>query len=230
MSVWTRLFGRSESSQSNNKPRLGLESLEAREVPAITFVGGWGTSMYQHVDPANPNLVYLGGSARSDANVGRVTAVAVDPTASFRDFPMDVRGVDAESREVKRDGILNIRDSRALGNISRDQFVFGVEMPTAASDFFLTIPPIKGESSDEKNKPQPTGDTYSAIVFVGGWGSSASPSDPGTLGVEVHCVRQVAHDSTAPNSYGLDLTVQGVTKSGEVLLRDGDMYFVLVTD
>lgn len=48
MSVWIRLFGQSESAQSKSKPRLGLESLEAREVPAIVFVGGWGASSYQY--------------------------------------------------------------------------------------------------------------------------------------------------------------------------------------
>jgi hypothetical protein len=34
MSVWTRLCGRSEAPAFAVKPRLGLESLEAREVPA----------------------------------------------------------------------------------------------------------------------------------------------------------------------------------------------------
>jgi hypothetical protein len=34
MSVWTRLFGQSEQQPAAVKPRLGLESLEAREVPA----------------------------------------------------------------------------------------------------------------------------------------------------------------------------------------------------
>lgn len=28
-------------------PHLSLESLETRETPAIVFVGGWGSSMYQ---------------------------------------------------------------------------------------------------------------------------------------------------------------------------------------
>jgi hypothetical protein len=28
-------------------PHLSLEPLEARETPAIVFVGGWGSSMYQ---------------------------------------------------------------------------------------------------------------------------------------------------------------------------------------
>lgn len=53
MSMWTRLFGRSESSQPKGKSQLSLESLEAREVPAIVFVGGWGASSYQyaHNDP-----------------------------------------------------------------------------------------------------------------------------------------------------------------------------------
>jgi hypothetical protein len=54
MSVWSRLFGRSKSSQPNSLPRLGVESLEVREVPAVVFVGGWGASSYQyaHNDPA----------------------------------------------------------------------------------------------------------------------------------------------------------------------------------
>ena len=34
MSVWTRLFGRSEAPTSAVKPRLKLESLETRELPA----------------------------------------------------------------------------------------------------------------------------------------------------------------------------------------------------
>lgn len=175
---------------SVNKPRLGLEALEAREVPAVVFVGGWGTSAFQQVDPNSPNVVYVGGSARSVGSVGRVGAVAVDPadprsTTPSADFPV----VDAKSQAVKPGGFLNIRDSQALGPNSRDQFVFAVEMPTAARDFPLDVPPIKGESSDEKNKPQPTGDTYSAIAFVGGWGSSSAPSAPGSLGFEVHVVR-----------------------------------------
>ncbi len=29
-------------------PYLSLESLETRETPAIVFVGGWGSSMYQY--------------------------------------------------------------------------------------------------------------------------------------------------------------------------------------
>jgi hypothetical protein len=155
------------SVQSTSKQRLGLESLEAREVPAV-FVGGWESSVYQHVDPDSPNVVYLGGSRRVDWTPGQITEVKLEtrPTALSRDIPLDIRWVDAESREVKRVGILNIRDSRALGNISRDQFVFGVEMPTAASDFFLNIPPIKGESSDEKNKPQPTGGTRQTSAFM----------------------------------------------------------------
>lgn len=279
MSVWSRLFGRSNSSQTNSKPRLGLESLEAREVPAalatplrwfqvgpapaadaaasrddsiswgfensaaaaarhrffaivdrttlgpttelrevpavtplvavppvsgekgeeppkfpstsFTVVGGWGASMNQQVDPSNPNVVFVGGSTRHGGSAGRITAVAVDPpspTAAIN-YPLYIQGLDGESRAVSHAGTLNIRDSLALGNVSRDQFVFGVEMPTAARDFHLDIPPIKGEASDEKNKPQATGDTYSAIAFVGGWGSSAAPSGPGSLGIEVHVVR-----------------------------------------
>lgn len=35
---------------------MGLESLEAREVPAIVFVGGWGASSYQYAtaDTSDP--------------------------------------------------------------------------------------------------------------------------------------------------------------------------------
>jgi hypothetical protein len=177
-------------SVSNRK--LGLETLEAREVPAIVFVGGWGASMTPHVDPDSPNVVYVGGSRRVDWTTGPITEVKLGagPTAPSRSFPMDIRGVDAESQAVQRGGVLVIRDSLALGNISRDQFVFGVELPTAARDFPLDIPPIRGEAGDEKNKPQATGGSYSAIAFVGGWGSSASPSGPGSLGIEVHCVRR----------------------------------------
>lgn len=255
MSVWSRLFGRSTSSQTNSRPRLGLESLESREVPAapvtplrwfqvgpvpgagaagyrddsvgwgfensstvdarhrffaivdrttlapttelreVPAVGplvavppvsgekgeeppifpsasftvvGWGASMDQQVDPSNPNLVYVGGSRRADWTTGPITEVKLvaRPTAPSHDFPMDIREVDAGSRGVQRDGILDIRDSHALGHISRDQFVFGVELPTAARDFPLDIPPIKGEASDEKNKPQAAGGTRQASGFV----------------------------------------------------------------
>jgi hypothetical protein len=48
MSVWSRLFGPSKPSRPASKLRPGLESLEAREVPAIVFVGGWGASSYQY--------------------------------------------------------------------------------------------------------------------------------------------------------------------------------------
>jgi hypothetical protein len=49
MSVWNRLFGASEPSRSERSPAsnpLRVESLEAREVPAL-LVGGWGESSYQ---------------------------------------------------------------------------------------------------------------------------------------------------------------------------------------
>ncbi len=42
MSVWSRLFGRSEQKPAASKPRLGLESLEIREVPAV--LGGTSAS------------------------------------------------------------------------------------------------------------------------------------------------------------------------------------------
>lgn len=73
MSVWNRLFGQSKSpyleSRAAARGRLGIESLESREVPsavpladvgmtsatreaadysAIVFVGGWGASSYQY--------------------------------------------------------------------------------------------------------------------------------------------------------------------------------------
>ncbi len=51
MSVWNRLFARSASRlepKTAPRSRLQLEGLESREVPAIVFVGGWGSSMYQY--------------------------------------------------------------------------------------------------------------------------------------------------------------------------------------
>jgi hypothetical protein len=130
---------------SVNKPRLGLESLEAREVPAGGFVGGWGSSMYQHVDPDNPNVIYIGGSRRLGGSAGRVTGVAVDPAdppiaRPPLDFPLDIRGVDAEPREGKHNKWIEIPWTLPpIRHVSRDQFVFGVEMPTAAKDFPLDI-------------------------------------------------------------------------------------------
>lgn len=48
MRLWTRLIGRPTPTRSKITRRLGFESLEAREVPAIVFVGGWGASSYQY--------------------------------------------------------------------------------------------------------------------------------------------------------------------------------------
>jgi hypothetical protein len=96
MSAWSRLFGRSKSSQPKSKPRLGLESLEAREVPAIVFVGGWGASAYQYATaepepPARPLPVlmvladqqYFYYSTTGDTSGGKsALAAAPEPVAA----------------------------------------------------------------------------------------------------------------------------------------------------
>jgi hypothetical protein len=93
MSVLNRLFGGSSSSGSARKPgvgnaRLGLESLELREVPAILFVGGWGSSMYQYA--------YEGASSRADGVP--TDQFALNPAAPASDYLLTLDGVKGESR------------------------------------------------------------------------------------------------------------------------------------
>ena len=93
MSVLNRLFGGSSSSGSARKPgvgnaRLGLESLELREVPAIVFVGGWGSSMYQYA--------YEGASSRAEGVP--TDQFALNPAAPASDYLLTLDGVKGESR------------------------------------------------------------------------------------------------------------------------------------
>jgi hypothetical protein len=76
-------------SLSNRK--LGLETLEAREVPAIVFVGGWGSSSYQYASDGAATAVKPGESFTrnfeeikldSAAQAGTAVALAADPGAS----------------------------------------------------------------------------------------------------------------------------------------------------
>jgi hypothetical protein len=102
MSVLNRLFGGSSSSGSARKPglgnaRLGLESLELREVPAIVFVGGWGSSMYQYA--------YEGASSRADGVPTDQFALNFtkiefnqSPAAPASDYLLTLDGVKGESR------------------------------------------------------------------------------------------------------------------------------------
>ncbi len=92
MSVWTRLFGRSKSPQPTSKPRLALEPLDAREVPAVVSVGGWGSSQYQYADhdpavarPADPMVSKL---SVSNPDATRVAA---------SDYLLEIDGIKGES-------------------------------------------------------------------------------------------------------------------------------------
>ena len=115
MSMWTRLFAHSNSPQPTSKPRLGLEGLEAREVPAIVVVGGWGSSQYQYAynDPAV--------ARPADPMVSKLTATKPEATqVAASDYLLKIDGIKGESRDHH-----------------------ATQAP--ASDYLLNIDGIKGE-------------------------------------------------------------------------------------
>src|SRR6185436_13601598 len=87
MSAWTRLFGRSGLSRPEGKARLGFDSLEAREVPAIVFVGGWGASSYQYATPESNRMAERSSTGAADYSavvfVGGWGASAAVPVDQF---------------------------------------------------------------------------------------------------------------------------------------------------
>lgn len=74
MSIWIRLFGQSNSSQSKNRPRLGLQSLEMREVPAV--LGGASAHEFPWQVSTRPDAsagVVEWGASMDPRDVGSLT-------------------------------------------------------------------------------------------------------------------------------------------------------------
>lgn len=94
MSMWTRLFARSKSPQPTSKPRLALEPLDAREVPAVVVVSGWGSSQYQYAynDPAV--------ARPADPMVSKLAATNPDATqVAASDYLLEIDGIKGESAD-----------------------------------------------------------------------------------------------------------------------------------
>lgn len=125
------------SVQSKFLPRLGLESLETREVPAVVFVGGWGASMYQyaHNDPAadagdDSAIAFVGGWG-SSAEPSAAGSLGIEVHVVRTADPLPVLLVIADQRDFDHSSNGGVGDSRSPA-LRKGGWVMDVTLPSSA--------------------------------------------------------------------------------------------------
>ncbi|QEL19601.1 hypothetical protein [Limnoglobus roseus] len=242
MSVWTRLFNLSNSPRPKAKTRLGIDSLEAREVPAIVFVGGWGASAYQYAtsDPApaalpsvtdlvldrfNPHAahddVVVDGKIITGQNFDSAAATA---GASDYSAVVFVGGWGSSSYHHETGALRNVSAATPT-----DQFSLNyakIRFDTATVSDSLTVPEprpepiIVGEYLILSAQISGTGDSGRDVLIGGPSVNTTVAADPApvsghgnsSLGFEVHCVDHQAQD---PTTIADDVVVDGRIITGE---------------